>query len=43
MVQIVAALIPATHGVVIQAFSNPNVFRTIPIGCWKSLRALTVL
>ena len=26
VVQIVAALIPATHGVVIQAFSNPNVF-----------------
>ena len=26
VVQIVAAVIPATHGVVIQAFSNPNVF-----------------
>ena len=26
VVQIIAALIPATHGVVIQAFSNPNVF-----------------
>ena len=26
MVQIVAALIPATHGVRILAFSNPNIF-----------------
>ena len=30
VVQIVAALIPATHGVVIQAFSNPNVFSDNP-------------
>lgn len=30
VVQIVAALIPATHGVVIQAISNPNVFSDNP-------------
>ena len=28
VVQIIAAAIPATHGVVIQAFSNPNIFST---------------
>ena len=40
VVQIVAALIPATHGVVIQAFSNPNVFsRQSLLGAGKSLRA----
>ena len=31
VVQIVAAVIPATHGVVIQAFSNPNVFFGQPV------------
>ena len=35
VVQIVAALIPATHGVVIQRFPTPTSFRTIPIGCWE--------
>ena len=35
VVQIVAALIPATHGVVIQAFSNSNVFSDNPTGCWE--------
>ena len=43
-VQIVAALIPATHGVVIQAFSNPNVFSDNPYWVLGNLSVpLTVL
>lgn len=34
VVQIVAAAIPAMNGVVIQAISNPNVFRTTSTGYW---------
>ena len=44
VVQIVAALIPATHGVVIQAFSNPNVFSDNPYWVLGNLSVpLTVL
>ena len=44
LVQIVAALIPATHGVVIQAFSNPNVFSDNPYWVLGNLSVpLTVL
>ena len=43
-VEIVAALIPATHGVVIQAFSNPNVFSDNPYWVLGNLSVpLTVL
>lgn len=44
VVQIVAALIPATHGVVIQALSNPNVFSDKPYWVlgWLSI-PITVL
>ena len=44
VVQIVAALIPATHGVTIQAFSNPNVFSDSPYWVLGNLSVpLTVL
>ena len=39
VVQIVAALIPATHGVVIQAFPTQRLFGQSLLGAGKSLRA----